>query len=260
MLKGKSAMVTGSTSGIGLGIATVLAQQGCNVGLNGFGDANEIERIQTRLVRDHSVKAAYYAADLSQPEAVRDMIRRAESDFGAIDVLVNNAGIQHVAPVEEFPDERWDAVLAVNLSAAFHSIKAALPRMRQRRWGRIINIASAHGLVGSPGKVAYVAAKHGIVGMSKVVALETANDGITCNAICPGWVLTPLVQEQVEARARREGVSTEQAKVDLIREKQAMLKFSTPEQIGALTAFLCSSAADTITGAVLPMDGGWLAQ
>lgn len=260
MLNGRIALVTGSTRGIGLGIATELARQGCHIGLNGFGDPEEIENLARHLSRAHGVKTAYYAADLSQPAAICGMIQAVEADFGAIDILVNNAGIQYVAPLEEFPDTQWEAVLALNLSAAFHAIKAALPGMKRHGWGRIINIASAHGLVGSEGKAAYVAAKHGLVGLTKVVALETANAGITCNAICPGWVLTPLVETQIEDLARQQSISLEEAKLALLREKQPMLEFSTPQDIGAWTAFLCSEAAKTTTGAAFPVDGGWTAR
>lgn len=260
MLHGKIALVTGSTRGIGLGIATELARQGCHIGLNGFGEIAEIERLAQDLSRAQGVKTAYYPADLSQPAAIGGMIQSMEADFGAIDILVNNAGIQYVAPLEEFPDAQWEAVLAVNLSAAFHTIKAALPGMKRRGWGRIINIASTHGLVGSEGKAAYVAAKHGLLGLTKVVALETANAGITCNAICPGWVLTPLVEKQIEDLARQQGISPEEAKLAFLREKQPMLQFSTPEDIGAWTAVLCSEAAKTTTGAAFPVDGGWIAR
>ncbi|HYE35197.1 3-hydroxybutyrate dehydrogenase [Methylocaldum sp.] len=260
MLYGRIALVTGSTRGIGLGIATELARQGCPIGLNGFGELEEIERLVQHLSRAHGVKTVYYPADLSQPAAIRGMIQAVEADFGALDILVNNAGIQYVAPLEEFPDAQWEAVLALNLSAAFHTIKAALPGMKRRGWGRIVNIASVHGLVGSEGKAAYVAAKHGLLGLTKVVALETVNAGITCNAICPGWVLTPLVEKQIEDLARQKGTSREEATLALLREKQPMLEFSTPEDIGAWTAFLCSDAAKTTTGAAFPVDGGWIAR
>jgi 3-hydroxybutyrate dehydrogenase len=260
MLQGKAAIVTGSTSGIGLGIATALAAEGCAIMLNGFGDPGMIESLRRDLAAKHHVKVGYAAADMSKPAEIREMVGQATRELGAVDILVNNAGIQHVAPVEEFPDDKWDAIIAINLSAAFHATKAVLPQMKQRRWGRIINIASTHGLVASVDKVAYVAAKHGIVGLTKVVALETANAGITCNAICPGWVLTPLVQKQVEARAKETGQSVEQAKTALLSEKQPMLAFTTPEHLGALALFLCSDAAQTMTGTSLPMDGGWIAQ
>jgi len=260
MLKGKVAVVTGSTSGIGLGIATALAADGAALMLNGFGDAAAIERLRREVAEKHGVTVGYSGADMSKPAQIRELIAAAQQQLGGVDILVNNAGIQHVAPIERFPDDKWDAIIAINLSAAFHATKAALPGMKQRRWGRIINIASAHGLVASAEKAAYVAAKHGIVGLTKVTALETANDGITCNAICPGWVLTPLVQQQVEARAKATGQTIEEAKIALLREKQPMLSFTTPEHLGALARFLCSDAAATMTGEALPMDGGWLAQ
>jgi 3-hydroxybutyrate dehydrogenase len=259
MLKGKSAIVTGSTSGIGLGIASVLAEQGCNVMLNGFGDKAEIDRVKDQLASKHGVKTAYSAADMSKPAEIRKMVDDCVSQLGSCDIVVNNAGIQFVAPVEEFPDDKWDAIIAINLSAAFHAIKAAVPHMKKKGWGRIINISSAHGLVGSDGKAAYVSSKHGIIGLTKVVALDHANHGITSNAICPGWVLTPLVQKQIEDKAKQQGISVQQAKENLLKEKQPMLQFSTPEDLGALTAFLCSDAAKTITGVAIPMDGGWTA-
>jgi 3-hydroxybutyrate dehydrogenase len=260
MLKDKIAIITGSTSGIGLGIAETLAAAGATVMLNGFGDAAQIEEIRRNLAERHGVKVAYSGADLSKPSEVRRMVEQTAAELGAVDILVNNAGIQHVAPIAEFPDDKWDAILAINLSAAFHAIKAAVPGMQQRHWGRIINIASTHGLVASTGKAAYVAAKHGLVGLTKVVALELANDGVTCNAICPGWVDTPLVERQVEAQAREEGMAVEQARDDLLREKQPMLAFTTTQEIGALAVFLCSDAAATMTGTALPIDGGWTAQ
>ncbi|HZS82776.1 MAG TPA: 3-hydroxybutyrate dehydrogenase [Stellaceae bacterium] len=260
MLKGKAAIVTGSTSGIGLGIATALAAEGCKLMLNGFGDKAEIEKLRAGLAERHGVEVAYSPADMAKPAEIREMVAAAERRLGAVDILVNNAGIQFVAPIEEFPEEKWDQIIAINLSAAFHAIKAAVPGMARRRWGRIINIASAHGLVASERKAAYVAAKHGIVGLTKVVALDHANDGITCNAICPGWVLTPLVQKQIEARAKAEGLAVDKAKEELLKEKQPMLQFSTPEQIGALALFLCSDAAATITGTTHAIDGGWTAQ
>ncbi len=260
MLKGKAAVVTGSTSGIGLGIATALAADGAAIMLNGFGDAAEIERIRGGLAEKHGVKVSYSAADMAKPAQIREMIAEAQKELGSVDILVNNAGIQYVAPIEQFPDDRWDAIIAINLSAAFHATKAALPGMKQRRWGRVINIASTHGLVASAEKAAYVAAKHGIIGLTKVAAIECANAGVTCNAICPGWVLTPLVQKQVEARAKEKGQPLEQAKTELLREKQPMLRYTTPEHLGALAVFLCSNAAETMTGEALPMDGGWLAQ
>jgi 3-hydroxybutyrate dehydrogenase len=260
VLKGKSAIVTGSTSGIGLGIARSLAAEGVNVMLNGFGDAGKIEKLLSALMEEFGVRVAFSGADLSKPERTRGMVTQAIEAFGAVDILVNNAGIQHTALVEDFDDERWDAVIAINLSSNFHAIKAVLPTMRSRNWGRIVNIASAHGLVASTHKSAYVAAKHGVLGLTKVVALETARTGITCNAICPGWVLTPLVQEQIEQRAAREGIPAAKAKTDLLAEKQPSHEFATPEQIGALAVFLCSDAASQIRGAALPVDGGWTAQ
>jgi 3-hydroxybutyrate dehydrogenase len=260
MLKDKVAIVTGSTSGIGLGIASALAAQKVHVMINGFGDKAAIEKERQGLASKHGVKVAYSAADMSKPADIAGMIAAAERELGSVDILVNNAGIQHVAPVENFPDDRWDAIIAINLSASFHSIKAALPGMKRRGWGRIVNIASAHGLVASGEKAGYVAAKHGLVGLTKVVAVETANSGITCNAICPGWVLTPLVQKQIEAKAKETGIPVKQAEEDLLREKQPMLHFSTPEQIGALAIYLCGDDAATITGAALSIDGGWVAQ
>jgi 3-hydroxybutyrate dehydrogenase len=260
MLKGKTAIVTGSTSGIGLGIASALAAEGCDIVLNGFGQPAEIERLRVGLGERHGVRAHYVAADVSKPAEIRGLVAQVAERFGNVDILVNNAGIQHVAKIVDFPEERWDAVIAINLSAAFHASKAALPLMIAGKWGRIINIASAHGLVASGEKAAYVSAKHGLVGLTKVTAIECANQGITCNAICPGWVLTPLVQQQIEVRARNEGVPVEQAREDLVREKQPMLDYTTPEKIGALAVFLCGEAASTITGAALSIDGGWVAQ
>jgi 3-hydroxybutyrate dehydrogenase len=253
MLQGKRAVVTGSTSGIGLGIARALAAQGARVMVNGFGDAATLAALKKEF-------AAYSMADMSKPDQIRVMIDDANAKLGGVDILVNNAGIQHTASVEDFPAERWDAILAINLSSNFHAIAAVLPQMKQRNWGRIINIASTHGLVASVQKSAYVAAKHGVVGLTKVVALETAKTGITCNAICPGWVLTPLVQKQVDARAAQLKVSQEEAKVGLLSEKTPSQQFTTPEQLGALAVFLCSPAADNLRGAALPVDGGWTAQ
>jgi 3-hydroxybutyrate dehydrogenase len=260
VLKGKRAVVTGSTSGIGLGIARALAAEGADIMLNGFGEAAEIEELRRSLARDHKVKVAFNGADISQPAQIRDMIRKTGEELGGVDILVNNAGIQHTAPVESFPAERWDAILAINLSSNFHAIQAVLPQMRSRNWGRIINIASTHGLVASPQKAAYVAAKHGVVGLTKVVALETATTGITCNAICPGWVLTPLVQKQVDARAAQGNISQDRAKIDLLSEKTPSHEFVTPEQIGALAVFLCSDAAKQVRGVAWPIDGAWTAQ
>jgi 3-hydroxybutyrate dehydrogenase len=260
MLKGKSAVVTGSTSGIGLAIARAYAREGCNLTINGFGDAAAIEKERAGLEKEFGVKAIYSGADMTKPAEIAAMIATTEKTFGAVDVLVNNAGIQFVAKVEDFPIEKWDAVIATNLSAAFHTSRVAIGGMKARKWGRIINIASAHGLVASGEKAAYVAAKHGIVGLTKVIAIETANDGITCNAICPGWVLTPLVAQQIEARAKAAGQSFEEAKRILVAEKQPMLQYTTPENIGALAIFLSGDAAATITGSSYSIDGGWTAQ
>ena len=260
MLKGKVAVVTGSTSGIGLGIAHALAGEGVDLLLNGFGEAAEIERLRSGLAAQHGVRVAYSGADMSKPAEIQALVEQATRELGRVDILVNNAGIQHVAPVHEFPPERWDAVIAINLSATFHAIRAALPQMLARNWGRIINIASAHGLVASVNKVAYVAAKHGVVGITKVVALETAQTGVTCNAICPGWVLTPLVQKQIDDLAAREKLAPGAAKIRLLGEKQPSLEFVTPEQIAATAVFLCSEGAAQIRGASLSVDGGWTAQ
>ena len=260
MLKGKTALVTGSTSGIGLGIATRLAAEGANIVLNGFGERAEIERLSAQLKAKHQVEVVYDAADMTKPAAIAAMLQSAVTRFGAVDVLVNNAGIQHVAPVDEFPLEKWDAIIAINLSSSFHTVRAALPAMKARRWGRIVNIASAHALVASPFKSAYVAAKHGIAGFTKTVALEVAEQGITANAICPGYVLTPLVEKQIPDTAKARGISEEAVKRDVLLAAQPTKKFVGVEQVAALVAFLCSPQAAAITGAVLPIDGGWTAQ
>ena len=256
MLKGKTALVTGSTSGIGLGIALTLARQGVNIVLNGFGDVEGPKAEVAAL----GVKVGYHGADMSKPAEIEAMMAYVKAEFGACDILVNNAGIQFVAPVEEFPVERWDAIIAINLSSAFHTTRLALPDMKARGWGRILNVASVHGLVASAQKSAYVAAKHGIVGFTKAVALESATSGVTVNAICPGWVLTPLVQKQVDARAAADDVNGEEAKRRLLAEKQPSLQFTTPEQLGELAVFLCSDAASNVQGQAWSLDGGWTAQ
>jgi 3-hydroxybutyrate dehydrogenase len=256
MLKGKTALVTGSTSGIGLGIAKALAEQGANIMMNGFGEKDAA----IAEVKAFGVEVDYHGADMSKPSEIEAMMQAAEKRFGAVDILVNNAGIQHVANVEDFPVDRWDAIIAINLSSAFHTTRMALPGMKQRNWGRIINLASVHGLVASAQKSAYVAAKHGIVGLTKVTALETAQTGVTCNAICPGWVLTPLVQKQVDARAEKDQVNNEEAKKRLLSEKQPSGEFVTPDQLAALAVFFCSPAATQIRGVAWNMDGGWVAQ
>jgi 3-hydroxybutyrate dehydrogenase len=260
MLKAKSVVVTGSTSGIGLAIARAFAKEGANLTLNGFGEAAAIEKERAGIEKEFGVKAIYSGADMTKPDQIADMIKSSEKTFGSVDVLINNAGIQFVAKVEDFPIEKWDAVIATNLSAAFHTSRVALPGMKSRKWGRIINIASAHGLVASAEKAAYVAAKHGIIGLSKVIAIEAANDGVTCNAICPGWVLTALVQKQVDGRAAQGNISQDRAKIDLLSEKTPSHEFVTPEQIGALAVFLCSDAAKQVRGAAWPIDGAWTAQ
>ena len=260
MLTGKVAVVTGSTSGIGLGIARALAAGGADLVINGFGEAAAIEKLRQEIATTYGMRAAFSAADLSKPADATGLIEDATRKLGRVDVLVNNAGIQHVAPVHKFPVERWDAVIAINLTAVFLTTRAVLPQMLARDWGRIINIASVHGLVASEDKSAYVAAKHAVVGLTKVVALETATTGITCNAICPGWALTPLVQRQIDVLAARENVDPEEAKVKLLGEKQPSLEFTTPEQLGALAVFLCSDAAAQLNGVALPVDGGWTAR
>jgi 3-hydroxybutyrate dehydrogenase len=256
MLKGKTALVTGSTSGIGLGIAKALAAQGANIVLNGFGDVEGPKAEVAAL----GVQVAYHGADMSKPAEIEAMIDFAAQRFGQVDILVNNAGIQHVARIEDFAPERWDAVIAINLSSAFHATRLCLPAMQAAGWGRIINVASVHGLVASAQKSAYVAAKHGIVGLTKVTALENATSGVTCNAICPGWVLTPLVQKQVDAKAAALGVSNEEATKQLLGEKEPSMQFTTPEELGALAVFFCSPAGNNVRGAAWNMDGGWYAQ
>ena len=256
MLANKTALVTGSTSGIGLGIAKALARQGANIVLNGFGDA---DGPQTEI-RALGAKVAYHGADMSKPTEIEAMMKFAAETFGQVDILVNNAGIQHVARIEDFPVDKWDAILAINLSSAFHATRLALPTMRRANWGRIINVASVHGLVASAEKSAYVAAKHGVVGLTKVTALENATTGVTCNAICPGWVLTPLVQKQVDAKAAAQGVSNEEAKKVLLGEKEPSMQFTTPEELGELAVFFCSPAGGNVRGVAWNMDGGWVAQ
>jgi 3-hydroxybutyrate dehydrogenase len=256
MLKGKTALVTGSTSGIGLGIAKALAAQGANIVLNGFGDVEGPKADIAAL----GVQVTYHGADMSKPAEIEAMIEHAKATFGGVDILVNNAGIQHVARVENFPIEKWDAIIAINMSSAFHATRLALPGMQANNWGRIINVASVHGLVGSAEKSAYVAAKHGVVGLTKVTALENATTGVTCNAICPGWVLTPLVQKQVDAKAAAQGISNADATKQLLGEKEPSMQFTTPEELGALAVFFCSPAGDNIRGVAWNMDGGWTAQ
>jgi len=259
MLKGRTALVTGSTSGIGLGIAEALTREGANLILNGFGDKDEIEALRARLADTYRVTVKYDGADMSKAGAIEAMMKAAIAEFGAVDVLVNNAGIQHVAPIDEFPVPKWDAILAINLSAAFHTARLALPGMKHRGWGRIVNIASAHALVASPYKSAYVAAKHGIAGLTKTVALEVAEQGITVNAVCPGYVLTPLVEKQIPDTAKARGITEEQVKRDVLLAAQPTKKFVTVAEVAELTAFLASDAAASITGTILPIDGGWTA-
>jgi len=260
MFIGKTALVTGSTSGIGLGIAQTLAAQGASVILNGFGRFDELERLRAEMAERHGVEVRYDAADMSRPDDIETMMDKALGEFGSIDLLVNNAGIQHVAPVEDFPVDKWYAILAINLSASFHTVRLALPAMRRRGFGRIVNIASAHALVASPYKSAYVTAKHGIAGFTKAVALETAEAGITVNAVCPGYVLTPLVEKQIPDTARARGITNDEVIRNVLLAAQPTKKFVTVEQVAALTAFLCSDDAASITGAVLPIEGGWTAQ
>ncbi|WP_332775271.1 3-hydroxybutyrate dehydrogenase [Polaromonas sp.] len=256
MLKGKTALVTGSTSGIGLGIARSLAAQGANIVLNGFGDVQGPKAEIAAL----GVKVAYHGADMSRPAEIEDMMKFAAAQFGRVDILVNNAGIQHVAKIENFPVDKWDAILAINLSSAFHATRLALPAMQAANWGRIINLASVHGLVGSAEKSAYVAAKHGLVGLTKVTALENATTGVTCNAICPGWVLTPLVQKQIDAKVAGGGISNEAATRQLLGEKEPSMQFTTPAELGELAVFFCSPAGNNVRGVAWNMDGGWAAQ
>ena len=258
-LAGKVSLVTGSTSGIGLGIARALAEAGSDVVLNGLGVASEIARTKDRISADCDVKVSYSPADMTKPAAIREMIETTLAEHGRLDVLVNNAGIQYVAPLDQFPVEKWDAILSINLSSAFHTMRSVLPAMRKNKFGRIINIASAHGLVASPFKAAYVAAKHGVVGLTKVAALETAEQGITCNAICPGYVYTPLVEAQIDDQAKAHGISREQVIHDVLLAQQPNKRFATVEELGALTVFLAGDAAASITGIALPVDGGWTA-
>jgi 3-hydroxybutyrate dehydrogenase len=258
-LKGKVSLVTGSTSGIGLGIARALAAAGSDIVLNGFGKAEEVAQAQAQIAANFSVRVSYSPADMSKPADIREMIEKVLQSAGRLDILVNNAGIQHVAPLQDFPPEKWDAILAINLSSAFHTTRLALPAMLANKWGRIVNIASAHGLVASPFKAAYVAAKHGIVGLTKVTALETAEQGITCNAICPGYVYTPLVEAQIDGQAKAHGIAREQVIRDVLLAQQPNKRFAAVEELGALVVFLASAAAASITGAALPVDGGWTA-
>ena len=258
-LKNRTAIVTGSTSGIGLGLARGFAENGANVVLNGFGDAKEIEKTRAELAALGGGSVVYDGADMSKPQEISRMVEAAEQRFGAVDILVNNAGVQTVAPVEEFPLDRWDLIIAINMSSAFHATRAVVPGMKKRGWGRVINVASAHGLVASPFKSAYVTAKHGVVGFTKTVALETAENGITCNAICPGYVLTPLVEKQIPDTAKARGLTEEQVKRDVLLAAQWTKKFVTVEQLAGVALFLCSDAAENITGVALPVDGGWTA-
>ncbi|MEL6567505.1 MAG: 3-hydroxybutyrate dehydrogenase [Pseudomonadota bacterium] len=260
MLTGKTALVTGSTSGIGKAIATRFASDGANVVLNGFGDADEIEALRSSLAEKHGVKVGYSGADLTDPDAIKGLMGYVARDFGGADIVVNNAGVQHVAPVEEFPVARWDLIIALNLTAAFHTTRMAVPGMKEKGWGRIINTASAHALVASPFKSAYVAAKHGIAGFTKTIALEGAQFGVRCNAICPGYVYTPLVEGQIADTAKARGMTEEQVKSDVLLAAQPTKEFVTPEQVGEFASFLCSDAASQINGAMLQMDGGWVAQ
>ena len=259
MIKGKTALVTGSTSGIGLGIAEGFAKEGVNLVLNGFGDAAEIEKLRAGLASKYGIKVTYDGADMSKPEQIEAMMTRAAADFGGVDILVNNAGIQHVSPVEEFPTAKWDAIIAINMSSTFHTTKMVVPYMKSKGWGRIINIASAHAMVASPFKSAYVAAKHGVMGFTKTIALEVAEKGITCNAICPGYVLTPLVEKQIPDTAKARGITEEQVKRDVLLAAQPTKQFVTVEQVAGTAIFLCSDAAASITGTNIMVEGGWTA-
>lgn len=260
MLKGRSAIVTGSTSGIGLGIAQALAAQGANVLLNGFGNVPEIKKLAAKMEAEYGVKVIYSGADMSRPAEIQTMVAEAASQLGSVDILINNAGIQHVAPVDEFPLDKWDQIIAINLTACFHTIRVALPHMKKHGWGRIVNIASAHGLVASPFKSAYIAAKHGVVGLTKTVALETAKLAITCNAICPGYVRTPLVEKQIDDQAKVHGIARDEVIERVILERQPSKRFVGIDEVAALALFLCSEGAAGMTGAALPIDGGWVAQ
>ena len=259
MLKNRSAVITGSTSGIGLGIAQALAREGCNVLLNGFGDAAAIEAARAAIAKEYGVKAIYSPADMTKPAEIRAMIALAKAELGGCDVLVNNAGIQHVAPVTEFPEEKWDQIIAINMSATFHASKAAVPLMRAGNWGRVINIVSAHGLRASPFKAAYVTAKHGVIGFTKVLGLETARENITCNAICPGYVLTPLVDKQVDDQAKVHGIPRDRVIAEVMLKPQPSGRFVGVDEVAGLAVFLCSDAAKSMTGTALSMDGGWTA-
>ncbi|MBY0382987.1 MAG: 3-hydroxybutyrate dehydrogenase [Xanthobacteraceae bacterium] len=259
MLSGKSAIITGSTSGIGLSIARKLAAEGANVMLNGFGDAGEIEATREEIANGHNIKVLYNPADMTKPTEIENMVAQAESEFGNVDIVVNNAGIQFVAPVEAFPVEKWDAIIAINLSSAFHTTRAVVPVMKKKGWGRIVNIASAHALVASPFKSAYVAAKHGIAGLTKTVALEVAEHGITCNAVCPGYVMTPLVEKQIPEQAKARGITEQQVISDVLLAAQPTKRFVTVEELSDVVAFLCTDSAKSITGTTLPVDGGWTA-
>ncbi len=260
MLKGKNAVITGSTSGIGLGIARALAAQGCNVMLNGLGDPEKIEATRTALAAEFGITVSFQGADMTRPDEITALMETAAAALGSIDILVNSAGIQHTSPVEEFAPDRWESIIAINLSSSFYAIRNAVPLMRRNGWGRIINIASVHGLVASVNKAAYVSAKHGLVGLTKVVALETAGSGITCNAICPGWTRTELIEPQIVARAAALGVDIEAGGRSMLAEKQPSQQFVSIEQLGQLALFLCSPGADQITGTAIPIDGGWTAQ